>query len=69
VEINHFVKEGKLGLLGMTERVVLLGGTYKVHSVPGKGTVIKVEVNYPSKMKITELSERGLEQAGFLKKT
>jgi signal transduction histidine kinase len=36
-----------LGLLGMRERVELLGGTFKVDSSPGNGTRIAVEVPLP----------------------
>ncbi len=33
-----------LGLLGMEERVTRLGGRFEVHSKPGNGTVLKVEL-------------------------
>lgn len=36
---------GKLGLLGMQERTQLLNGVFEVHSEPGKGTLVSVEVN------------------------
>jgi PAS domain S-box-containing protein len=32
-----------LGLLGMQERVQLLGGTMDIHSVPGRGTEIRIQ--------------------------
>jgi len=35
---------GGLGLLGMRERVELIGGLYEIHSKPGEGTRIDVEV-------------------------
>jgi len=35
---------GKLGLIGMHERAQLLGGTLAVHSEPGKGTTVTVDV-------------------------
>jgi len=35
---------GKLGLIGMKERARLLGGNLKIHSDPGKGTTIEIEV-------------------------
>jgi two-component system sensor histidine kinase DegS len=35
---------GQLGLMGMQERVWLLGGSIEVNSRPGKGTTLKVEV-------------------------
>jgi PAS domain S-box-containing protein len=33
-------KHGRLGLLGMHERVAYVGGTLNVHSAPGKGTTV-----------------------------
>ncbi len=36
--------ERSLGLLGMRERVSLLGGTFQVHGQPGKGTRIRIEI-------------------------
>lgn len=35
-----------LGLLGMRERVEMVGGTFCVESAPGKSTTIRVEVPY-----------------------
>jgi len=32
------------GLLGMKERTVLLGGIFKIHSEPGAGTQISIEI-------------------------
>lgn len=40
------VDENRLGLLGMRERVAMLGGKLIVESTPGKGTMISVEVPY-----------------------
>ncbi len=37
-----------LGLAGMHERAVLLDGTLDVHSVPGQGTTIEVNIPLPS---------------------
>jgi two-component system sensor histidine kinase DegS len=38
------VREGSLGLLGMRERVALLGGRLAIDSTEGAGTLLKVEV-------------------------
>jgi signal transduction histidine kinase len=38
------VREGALGLVGMRERVLLLGGRFEVHSSPGAGTTLLVEL-------------------------
>ena len=35
-------RSGRLGLSGMRERAELLGGSFEVHSAPGKGTTIRV---------------------------
>jgi len=37
-------KNNRLGLLGMRERVEMIGGTFCVESAPGKGTTIRVEI-------------------------
>src|SRR5829696_1481145 len=37
----------KVGLSGMRERVSLLGGRFKLHSEPGRGTTIEAEVELP----------------------
>ncbi|MBI1965386.1 MAG: sensor histidine kinase [Betaproteobacteria bacterium] len=36
--------EGHLGLVGMRERVEILGGTFNVQSTPGQGTVIRASL-------------------------
>jgi PAS domain S-box-containing protein len=36
----------RLGLLGMRERVEMVGGTFCVESAPGKGTTIQVEIPF-----------------------
>ena len=38
------VAEGKLGLLGMQERVTLAGGTLEIESTPGAGTTVFVRI-------------------------
>lgn len=37
-------KNNRLGLLGMRERIEMIGGTFGVESAPGKGTTIHVEI-------------------------
>lgn len=37
-------KRNQLGLLGMRERVEMIGGGFHVESAPGKGTTIRVEI-------------------------
>jgi len=44
------VKQSKgLGLLGLEERVVHLGGTCEIHSTPGSGTAIAIELPFVEK--------------------
>lgn len=41
------LKKGRLGLLGMRERVEMVGGTFSVHSIPKRSTTIKVKIPFP----------------------
>jgi two-component system sensor histidine kinase DegS len=41
--VGELARSGKLGLAGMRERALLLGGDMKIESEPGKGTTITVE--------------------------
>jgi signal transduction histidine kinase len=36
--------DGRLGLLGMRERLEMVGGSFKVESAPGKGTTITAKI-------------------------
>jgi len=38
------VREGALGLVGMRERILLLGGRFDIQSTPGSGTTLLVEL-------------------------
>jgi two-component system sensor histidine kinase DegS len=42
-EIDSFASRGKLGLIGIKERINLFGGTFQVHSKLGKGTSLLIE--------------------------
>ncbi len=42
--VSDLAPAGRLGLLGMKERVELVGGTFEVHSTPGEGTRLVVRV-------------------------
>ena len=52
----------RLGLLGMRERVEMVGGTFSVESVPGQGTTIRVEVPFtPPKKALKKSGNQPLE--------
>ena len=36
-----------LGVLGMRERVEMVGGTFKIESSPGQGTLVSAEIPFP----------------------
>ena len=40
---GDLVKQGRLGLAGMQERIQLIGGNLKIISEPGKGTMVTIE--------------------------
>jgi signal transduction histidine kinase len=40
--------EGHVGVVGMRERARALGGTFRIHSEPGRGTTIEVEIPLPA---------------------
>jgi len=43
--LGDLANEGKLGLLGMQERTLLLNGKFSIESIVGKGTKVVVEVS------------------------
>ena len=43
-KLSDLAGKGKLGLLGMQERVQLLAGVFKIESSPEAGTTINIEV-------------------------
>ena len=52
----------RLGLLGMRERVEMVGGRFRIESAPGKGTVVEVQIpfrhNGNSKSKVEKRAQR-----------
>lgn len=43
-DVSKSKQKKTLGLLGMNERVLLMGGTLSIESVPGKGTSVRISV-------------------------
>jgi signal transduction histidine kinase len=39
-------EQKRLGLLGMRERVEMVGGTFTIKSIPGKGTTVHAEIPF-----------------------
>ncbi|HZL43997.1 MAG TPA: ATP-binding protein [Verrucomicrobiae bacterium] len=44
----HAKKSARLGLLGMRERLEMVGGSITVESAPGKGTLIRAQIPFSS---------------------
>ncbi len=44
--VLHAKRNKRLGLLGMRERVEMVGGSLRVESAPGQGTTIHAEVPF-----------------------
>lgn len=42
--MSQLALTGHLGLLGIAERVEAIGGTLNVHTHPGEGTILQVQV-------------------------
>jgi two-component system, NarL family, sensor histidine kinase UhpB len=60
-----FAEEGKgLGLSGMRERALLVGGALEIDSRPGKGTMVKLEVPITASLRTPESAEVALHGAG-----
>jgi signal transduction histidine kinase len=51
------VKTIRLGLLGMKERIEMIGGSFCIESAPGKGTTIRIELPRASRTTPTESLE------------
>jgi len=51
---------GRLGLLGMRERVEMIGGSFDVESEPGKGTTIRAQIPFGGRKKSPHARTRGL---------
>ena len=45
-DVLHSRRKGRLGLLGMRERVEMVGGRFAVESSPGKGTTIRADIPF-----------------------
>lgn len=43
-KLCSFALKNKLGLIGIQERIGLMGGTFQIHSKPGKGTSLLIEL-------------------------
>jgi signal transduction histidine kinase len=47
-DVHHKGRPDSYGLIGMKERIKLLGGHWDIASKVGEGTIVKVEINYPT---------------------
>jgi PAS domain S-box-containing protein len=46
-EIGGYARQRRFGLVGMRQRVEMLGGSWRVRSAPGHGTVVTVQLPLP----------------------
>jgi signal transduction histidine kinase len=44
--LGSYAVKGKLGMIGIEQRIQSIGGTLNIHSRPGYGTTLLVEVKY-----------------------
>jgi two-component system, NarL family, sensor histidine kinase DegS len=44
--VLHAKKNKRLGVLGMRERVEMVGGSFNIESAPGKGTTIRAQIPF-----------------------
>lgn len=47
----------RLGLLGMRERVEMVGGTMVIESAPGKGTTVRAEIPFTFRKKMSPIKK------------
>jgi signal transduction histidine kinase len=47
---GKMMTEGKLGLVGVQERLGLINGTFNIRSRPGEGTTIRIEIPIPEEV-------------------
>lgn len=59
--INTAKRRGRLGFLGMQERVRLVNGRFTMSAIPGRGTTVRVVIPFPS-MPVTSPSPRLLDR-------
>jgi len=45
-DVLHSRRKGRLGLLGMRERVEMVGGRFSIESEPDKGTTVRAEMPF-----------------------
>jgi signal transduction histidine kinase len=50
--VLHAKRNKRLGLIGMRERVEIVGGTFSVESAPGKGTTVRAQIPFGNSNKI-----------------
>ena len=52
--LASYVSESKLGVLGMEQRILSVGGTMKVKSSPGEGTEIRASIPYDASAQVVQ---------------
>ena len=52
VETLHAKNNRRLGLIGMRERIEMIGGRFTIESAPGVGTTIRAQIPFTSENKL-----------------
>ncbi len=55
--LGTLVSQSKLGMLGMEQRILSLGGTIEIEAYPGRGTRIRAEIPYQPLSEIIQLDK------------
>ena len=55
--LGAYVSESKLGVIGMEQRVVSVGGTMELDSNPGRGTAIRASIPYNALAEVVQAED------------
>ena len=56
-----YATQGRLGIIGMEQRILAIGGTLRVHSSPGSGTCLQAHIPYPTSDEIIQVENARLQ--------
>ena len=50
-----YATKGRLGIIGMEQRILAIGGTIRLHSSPGSGTILQATIPYSTSDEIIQV--------------